>query len=149
MSLSSGSFNLLVIVSLLINPISMLLIDQVERIEPLFLGVPVHRVHGDCHLNNLLWSPAGPTFLDFDDMLVLTRDLLEADNPDADENPDRDAHPDADTDPDAHAHGHAGDGRQGGIRLRSPEQARTGRLVHAPDRGAVDLEGKGEASPLA
>ena len=41
-----------------------------ERIEPLFQNVPVHRIHGDCHLNNLLWSPAGPTFLDFDDMLV-------------------------------------------------------------------------------
>ena len=42
----------------------------VERIEPLFQGVPVHRIHGDCHLNNLLWAPDGPTFLDFDDMLV-------------------------------------------------------------------------------
>ena len=41
----------------------------VTRIEPLFLGVPTHRIHGDCHLNNLLWSPAGPTFLDFDDFL--------------------------------------------------------------------------------
>lgn len=41
-----------------------------ERIEPLFLDVPYHRIHGDCHTNNLLWSPAGPTFLDFDDMLV-------------------------------------------------------------------------------
>ena len=38
-----------------------------ERIRPLFLEVPVHRIHGDCHLNNLLWSQAGPTFLDFDD----------------------------------------------------------------------------------
>ena len=42
----------------------------IERIEPLFLNVPCHRIHGDCHTNNLLWSPAGPTFLDFDDMLV-------------------------------------------------------------------------------
>ncbi len=40
-----------------------------ERIEPLFNEVPVHRIHGDCHLNNLLWAPAGPTFLDFDDFL--------------------------------------------------------------------------------
>jgi Ser/Thr protein kinase RdoA (MazF antagonist) len=30
----------------------------------------VHRLHGDCHLGNLLWTPRGPTFLDFDDMLV-------------------------------------------------------------------------------
>jgi Ser/Thr protein kinase RdoA (MazF antagonist) len=40
------------------------------RIEPLFAGVPVHRIHGDCHLGNLLWSPRDdtPTFLDFDDL---------------------------------------------------------------------------------
>jgi Ser/Thr protein kinase RdoA (MazF antagonist) len=41
----------------------------VERITPLFHEVPTHRIHGDCHLNNLLWSPTGPTFLDFDDFL--------------------------------------------------------------------------------
>lgn len=41
-----------------------------QRIEPLFAGVPVHRIHGDCHLGNLLWTPRGPTFLDFDDTLV-------------------------------------------------------------------------------
>lgn len=28
-----------------------------------------HRIHGDCHFGNLLWSEAGPFFLDFDDML--------------------------------------------------------------------------------
>jgi Ser/Thr protein kinase RdoA (MazF antagonist) len=38
-----------------------------QRIRPLFLEVPTHRIHGDCHLNNLLWSQAGATFLDFDD----------------------------------------------------------------------------------
>ncbi|MBN2498287.1 MAG: serine/threonine protein kinase [Deltaproteobacteria bacterium] len=38
-----------------------------RRIQPLFLDLPLHRVHGDCHLNNLLWAPDGPTFLDFDD----------------------------------------------------------------------------------
>jgi Ser/Thr protein kinase RdoA (MazF antagonist) len=38
-----------------------------KRIRPLFLEVPCHRIHGDCHLNNLLWSQAGATFLDFDD----------------------------------------------------------------------------------
>ena len=41
----------------------------VQRIQPLFMDIPTHRIHGDCHLNNLLWSPAGPTFLDFDDFL--------------------------------------------------------------------------------
>jgi Ser/Thr protein kinase RdoA (MazF antagonist) len=42
----------------------------VTRIRPLFAGVPVHRIHGDCHLGNLLWTPRGPAVLDFDDMLV-------------------------------------------------------------------------------
>jgi Ser/Thr protein kinase RdoA (MazF antagonist) len=41
-----------------------------ERIEPLFRDVPLHRIHGDCHLGNLIWTPRGPTFLDFDDTLV-------------------------------------------------------------------------------
>jgi Ser/Thr protein kinase RdoA (MazF antagonist) len=41
-----------------------------QRIEPLFLDVPVHRIHGDCHLGNLLWTPRGAAFLDFDDMAV-------------------------------------------------------------------------------
>jgi len=38
-----------------------------QRIEPLFLQIPTHRIHGDCHLGNLLITQAGPTFLDFDD----------------------------------------------------------------------------------
>ncbi len=29
-----------------------------------------HRLHGDCHLGNLLWNDRGPFFLDFDDMVV-------------------------------------------------------------------------------
>lgn len=41
-----------------------------ERIAPLFENVRVQRIHGDCHLGNLLWTPHGPTFLDFDDMLT-------------------------------------------------------------------------------
>jgi Ser/Thr protein kinase RdoA (MazF antagonist) len=40
----------------------------VQRIEPLFEGVPTHRIHGDCHLGNLLWGRDNPTFVDFDDM---------------------------------------------------------------------------------
>ncbi len=42
----------------------------VERIEPLFLDVPTHRIHGDCHPGNLLWTREGPVFLDFDDMVI-------------------------------------------------------------------------------
>jgi Ser/Thr protein kinase RdoA (MazF antagonist) len=42
----------------------------IARIEPLFADVPMHRIHGDCHLGNLIWTPRGPTFLDFDDFCV-------------------------------------------------------------------------------
>jgi len=41
----------------------------VQKIEPLFENVPRHRVHGDCHLGNLLWQGERPFFLDFDDMV--------------------------------------------------------------------------------
>ncbi len=37
--------------------------------EELFRGVPIQRIHGDCHLGNLLWNDEGPFFLDFDDMV--------------------------------------------------------------------------------
>ena len=33
-------------------------------------GVPVHRIHGDCHAGNLLRGDAGWFFLDFDDCVV-------------------------------------------------------------------------------
>lgn len=39
-------------------------------IEPLFDQIPTHRIHGDCHLGNLLWGNDGAFFLDFDDMLT-------------------------------------------------------------------------------
>jgi Ser/Thr protein kinase RdoA (MazF antagonist) len=42
----------------------------VDRIEPLFEGVPTHRLHGDCHLGNLIDTVRGFTFLDFDDMVT-------------------------------------------------------------------------------
>jgi Ser/Thr protein kinase RdoA (MazF antagonist) len=40
------------------------------RIDPLFNDVPIHRIHGDCHRGNLLWTPEGAMFLDFDDLVV-------------------------------------------------------------------------------
>lgn len=40
-----------------------------DRIEPLWDDLPLLRIHGDCHLGNLLWRPQGPTFLDFDDLV--------------------------------------------------------------------------------
>lgn len=43
---------------------------MVERMGPLFEGVPTHRIHGDCHLANLVETRDGYTFLDFDDMVV-------------------------------------------------------------------------------
>ena len=38
------------------------------RIEPMFNGIKNIRIHGDCHFGNVLWTPNGATFLDFDDM---------------------------------------------------------------------------------
>jgi len=38
-------------------------------LEPRFASLSLHRVHGDCHLGNLLWNDRGPFFLDFDDMV--------------------------------------------------------------------------------
>ena len=40
-----------------------------ELIEPMWDGIPLQRIHGDCHLGNILWTELGPTFLDFDDMV--------------------------------------------------------------------------------
>ena len=46
----------------------------VEEIAGLYAawseGVPVHRIHGDCHVGNLLRGDAGWFFLDFDDFTV-------------------------------------------------------------------------------
>ncbi len=48
--------------------------SAVEKIctasTPLFARVPVHRLHGDCHLGNLLWNGTQAFFLDFDDMVM-------------------------------------------------------------------------------
>lgn len=48
--------------------------DVVRRIHdlaaPAFEGLPLQRIHGDCHLGNLLWSANGLVFLDFDDMVM-------------------------------------------------------------------------------
>ena len=41
-----------------------------RAIEPLWRDVQLQRIHGDCHLGNILWRDAGPTFLDFDDMVL-------------------------------------------------------------------------------
>ncbi len=41
-----------------------------ERSTPLFDEVEFQRIHGDCHLGNLLRTPVGLVFLDFDDMAM-------------------------------------------------------------------------------
>jgi Ser/Thr protein kinase RdoA (MazF antagonist) len=42
-----------------------------ERIRPLFAGVDVRRIHGDCHRGNLLDRPGeGLLIIDFDDMMM-------------------------------------------------------------------------------
>jgi len=47
------------------------LVEQIcEIAEPWFEATPVHRIHGDCHLGNLLWNANGLMLVDFDDMVV-------------------------------------------------------------------------------
>ncbi len=41
-----------------------------EMYESASAGVPAHRIHGDCHLGNLLSGSRGWFFLDFDDFLT-------------------------------------------------------------------------------
>jgi Ser/Thr protein kinase RdoA (MazF antagonist) len=41
----------------------------IDLITPLFLGVETLRLHGDCHLGNLLYDNDSAFFLDFDDMV--------------------------------------------------------------------------------
>ncbi|HVJ65874.1 MAG TPA: serine/threonine protein kinase [Bdellovibrionota bacterium] len=43
--------------------------ELLATIEARFAGVPVHRIHGDCHLGNILWNDFEPLFVDFDDSL--------------------------------------------------------------------------------
>ena len=38
--------------------------------EPLLAGLPTQRIHGDCHLANVIQTPEGPALVDFDDMVV-------------------------------------------------------------------------------
>jgi Ser/Thr protein kinase RdoA (MazF antagonist) len=44
--------------------------DLVERLEGDFEDCQVIRLHGDLHRGNILWSSAGPAFVDFDDMTI-------------------------------------------------------------------------------
>ncbi len=42
----------------------------VDRITPLFVGTESIRIHGDCHLGNVLWHAQSPHLIDFDDMMM-------------------------------------------------------------------------------
>lgn len=48
--------------------------DTVSRIceltKPMLSSAATQRIHGDCHLGNLLWGTEGPFWVDFDDMMV-------------------------------------------------------------------------------
>lgn len=48
--------------------------DRIESliriIRPFFKDVPLQRIHGDCHLGNIVWSDSGPKLVDFDDMVT-------------------------------------------------------------------------------
>lgn len=46
-----------------------LVTELLATIEPLFEDVPTQRIHGDCHLGNILWNDNEPLFVDFDDSL--------------------------------------------------------------------------------
>ena len=46
------------------------LIAGVEREFALTAGVHAIRLHGDCHLGNLLWGESGPVFVDLDDCMM-------------------------------------------------------------------------------
>lgn len=46
--------------------------DVVARVESAFdavMGVPYIRLHGDCHVGNVMWTQQGPCFIDMDDCL--------------------------------------------------------------------------------
>ncbi len=43
--------------------------EIIELITPMFEDVPIQRIHGDCHLRNLIWGREGLTVVDFDDMM--------------------------------------------------------------------------------
>lgn len=47
------------------------LVEEVCHLsQPLFKAAEPQRIHGDCHLGNLLWSSQGAFFVDFDDMVT-------------------------------------------------------------------------------
>jgi Ser/Thr protein kinase RdoA (MazF antagonist) len=50
--------------------ISEILLHSIEAAFAAATGVRWIRLHGDCHLGNVLWNQNGPYFVDFDDCLM-------------------------------------------------------------------------------
>ncbi len=44
--------------------------DLLKRIDPLMTGNAHVRIHGDCHMGNVLWREDTPHFVDFDDCIM-------------------------------------------------------------------------------
>jgi Ser/Thr protein kinase RdoA (MazF antagonist) len=44
--------------------------DLIAQSRPWFSACRMQRIHGDAHLGNLLWTPQGPMWVDFDDMAM-------------------------------------------------------------------------------
>lgn len=44
--------------------------ELLEAMTPYFESIHTQRIHGDCHLGNILWSESGPQLFDFDDFLM-------------------------------------------------------------------------------
>lgn len=51
------------------NPYSELVEQICEHTDPWFDHIDYQRIHGDCHLGNIIWRPEGAMLLDFDDMV--------------------------------------------------------------------------------
>jgi len=46
------------------------LVSAVRARSGLFAQARMQRIHGDCHLGNILWNANGPLYVDFDDCLT-------------------------------------------------------------------------------
>ena len=47
-----------------------IVLQLLEKILPLFENVGLQRIHGDCHLSNIIWQEDTALLIDFDDMVM-------------------------------------------------------------------------------
>jgi Ser/Thr protein kinase RdoA (MazF antagonist) len=52
------------------NAYATLTTHLLDRITPIMQGLPNIRIHGDCHMGNVLWRSDTPHFVDFDDCVM-------------------------------------------------------------------------------